>query len=34
VTRYAQAAHDLKSFYDRLGFDSEGRLILAKKIGF
>jgi len=33
VTPYAQQAHDLKGFYDRLGFDSEGRLILAKKIG-
>ena len=32
VTPYAQKAHDLKAFYDRLGFDSEGRLILAKKI--
>jgi GNAT superfamily N-acetyltransferase len=33
VTPYAQEAHDLKAFYDRLGFDSGGRLILAKKIG-
>jgi GNAT superfamily N-acetyltransferase len=32
VTPYAQEAHDLKVFYDRLGFDSEGRLILAKKL--
>ena len=32
VTPYAQEAHDLKAFYDRLGFDSEGRLILAKKV--
>jgi GNAT superfamily N-acetyltransferase len=32
VTPYAQEAHDLKTFYDRLGFDSEGRLILAKKL--
>jgi GNAT superfamily N-acetyltransferase len=32
VTPYAQEAHDLKNFYDRLGFDSEGRLILAKKL--
>jgi GNAT superfamily N-acetyltransferase len=32
VTPYAQEAHDLKAFYDRLGFDSEGRLILAKKL--
>ena len=32
VTSYAQEEHDLKTFYDRLGFDSEGRLILAKKI--
>jgi GNAT superfamily N-acetyltransferase len=32
VTPYAQEAHDLKTFYDRLGFDSEGRVILAKKL--
>lgn len=32
VTPYAQETHDLKSFYARLGFDSEGRLILAKKL--
>jgi GNAT superfamily N-acetyltransferase len=32
VTLYAQEAHDLKTFYDRLGFDSEGRLILAKRL--
>jgi GNAT superfamily N-acetyltransferase len=32
VTPYAQQAHDLKAFYDRFGFDSEGRLILAKKL--
>jgi GNAT superfamily N-acetyltransferase len=32
VTPYAQEAHDLRNFYDRLGFDSEGRLILAKKV--
>ncbi|MGE0238201.1 MAG: GNAT family N-acetyltransferase [Parvibaculaceae bacterium] len=32
VTPNAQEAHDLKSFYDRLGFDSEGRLILAKTL--
>ena len=32
VTPYAQEAHDLRAFYDRLGFDSAGRLILAKKI--
>jgi GNAT superfamily N-acetyltransferase len=32
VTPYAQEAHDLKAFYDRLGFDSKGRLILAKKL--
>ena len=32
VTPYAQEAHDLKTFYDRLGFDSKGRLILAKRL--
>ena len=32
LTPYAQGAHDLKAFYDRLGFASEGRLILAKKL--
>jgi GNAT superfamily N-acetyltransferase len=32
VTPYAQEAHDLKGLYDKLGFESEGRLILAKKI--
>lgn len=32
VTPYAQEEHDLKTFYDRLGFDSEGRVILAKKL--
>jgi GNAT superfamily N-acetyltransferase len=32
VTPYAQTAHDLRTFYDRLGFESEGRLILAKKL--
>jgi GNAT superfamily N-acetyltransferase len=32
VTPYAQEAHDLRTFYDRLGFENEGRLILAKKL--
>ena len=32
LTPHAQDAHDLKTFYARLGFDSEGRLILAKKL--
>jgi GNAT superfamily N-acetyltransferase len=32
VTPYAQEAHDLRSFYDRLGFESGGRLLLAKKL--
>jgi GNAT superfamily N-acetyltransferase len=32
LTPYAQDAHDLKAFYARLGFESEGRLILAKKV--
>lgn len=32
VTPYAQEAHDLRTFYDRLGFDSQGRLILAKAL--
>jgi GNAT superfamily N-acetyltransferase len=32
VTPYAQEAHDLRTFYGRLGFESEGRLILAKKL--
>ncbi len=32
LTPYAQDAHDLRAFYARLGFDSEGRLILAKKL--
>ncbi|MGE0007379.1 MAG: GNAT family N-acetyltransferase [Parvibaculaceae bacterium] len=32
VTPHAQEAHDLKAFYDRLGFGSGGRLILAKKL--
>jgi GNAT superfamily N-acetyltransferase len=32
VTPHAQEAHDLKVFYDRLGFASEGRLVLAKKL--
>jgi GNAT superfamily N-acetyltransferase len=32
VTPYAQHAHDLKIFYEHLGFESEGRLILAKKL--
>jgi len=32
LTPYAQDTHDLKAFYARLGFDGEGRLILAKKI--
>lgn len=32
VTPYAQEAHDLRSFYDRLGFENEGRLILLKKL--
>lgn len=31
VTPYAQDAHDLKTFYAALGFETEGRLILAKK---
>ena len=32
VTPHAQGAHDLKAFYARLGFASEGWLILAKKL--
>lgn len=32
VTPYAQEAHDLRTFYDRLGFDSAGRMILAKTL--
>jgi GNAT superfamily N-acetyltransferase len=32
LTPYAQGAHDLKAFYARLGFESEGRVILAKKL--
>lgn len=32
LTPYAQDAHDLRKFYERLGFESEGRLILAKKL--
>ncbi|HTN96387.1 MAG TPA: GNAT family N-acetyltransferase [Nordella sp.] len=32
VTPYAQGAHDLGKFYEGLGFGSEGRLILAKKL--
>lgn len=32
VTPYAQDMHDMKAFYARLGFDGEGRLILAKKL--
>jgi GNAT superfamily N-acetyltransferase len=32
LTPYAQDTHDLKAFYARLGFDGEGRLILAKKV--
>ena len=32
LTPYARDAHDLGAFYARLGFDGEGRLILAKKI--
>jgi GNAT superfamily N-acetyltransferase len=32
LTPYAQDAHDLRAFYARLGFESEGRLILAKKV--
>jgi GNAT superfamily N-acetyltransferase len=32
VTPYAQDAHDMKAFYARLGFKSEGRLILAKRL--
>jgi len=32
VTPYAQDAHDLKDFYAGLGFVTEGRLILARKI--
>lgn len=32
VTPYAQDAHDLGKFYEGLGFASEGRLILAKKL--
>ena len=32
LTPYAQDAHDLRAFYARLGFESEGRLILAKKL--
>jgi len=32
VTPYAREAHDLTHFYDRLGFDSGGRLILAKRL--
>lgn len=32
LTPYAQDAHDLKTFYARLGFGNEGRLILAKKL--
>lgn len=32
LTPYAQDAHDLKTFYSGLGFETEGRLILAKKI--
>ncbi|WP_119392297.1 GNAT family N-acetyltransferase [Taklimakanibacter lacteus] len=32
VTPYAQDAHDLKAFYSALGFETEGRLILAKEI--
>ncbi len=33
LTPYAQDTHDLKAFYASLGFATEGRLILAKKIG-
>jgi len=32
LTPYAQDARDLKAFYARMGFDGEGRLILAKKL--
>lgn len=32
VTPYAQVAHDLGKFYEALGFGSEGRLILAKRL--
>ncbi len=32
LTPYAQDAHDLKAFYAGLGFQTEGRLILAKKL--
>jgi GNAT superfamily N-acetyltransferase len=32
VTPYARDAHDLGKFYEGLGFDSEGRLILAKSL--
>ncbi len=33
VTPYAQDRHNLKEFYDALGFAGEGRLILHKSLG-
>ena len=32
LTPYAQDAHGLKAFYSGFGFETEGRLILGKKI--
>ena len=32
VTPYARDAHDLKTFYAGLGFETAGRLILAKRL--
>lgn len=33
VTPYAADNHNLQSYYERLGFSSEGRLILYKRLG-
>jgi GNAT superfamily N-acetyltransferase len=32
VTPFAQEHHDLKKFYDKLGFENEGRLILYRAL--
>jgi GNAT superfamily N-acetyltransferase len=32
VTPYASEQHDLTKFYERLGFDAEGRLILYRRL--
>jgi GNAT superfamily N-acetyltransferase len=32
VTPFAQEHHDLNKFYDKMGFDNEGRMILHRTL--